>query len=469
MTQESNNNFASKDGNPRAASTRIGAVTAKKLAGQIRHDLRRGPQPGYIDADRMHLNRVIMEPLPPGQMRSICSERRSLRKTSRAMRSNAAIGTRGVITFGAEAAQLFETLTPDQQDAAFREVAQAVADRLATSLHGLVVHCDEATIHAHYQLAAFNLHGQPVSKTTSPKVLSELQDITAEIMARHCPGIERGNRYGDRIAAGADFADTLHKSVKELHRTLPADLAAKREALAALVEAETRAVARVEEMQARVDKLTGKADLTDKDVKRLETYKNRLSDRVSELEIAKSASEAARAEADRLADLARTDRQNEEAKAEKIRAKTAAVVDAVSSLTAEISAGTIKRNSDGRITVAAPERLKPALPEIRPVVSAAVDLVMKVDAARSDLATDQAALRSEQRELINAQNELIKEGLEVQSMKMALKKALSRVLGFIKRRGVDDDAVIEGRAILLDETPILLPAKDATEDTGPGL
>ena len=234
MPQKSNNNSASKDGNPRAASTRIGSCTAKKLAGQIRHDLRRGPQPDYVDADRTHLNRILIEPLPPGQMRAICEDRRALRDTSRAMKSNSAIATRGVITFGSEAAQLFEQLSPDQQDAAFREVAEAVAARLATSLHGLLVHLDESTIHAHYELAAYNVHGEPISKTASPKVLSELQDITAEIMARHCPGIERGTRYGDRIAAGASFADTMHKSVRELHRTLPADLAKKREALADL-------------------------------------------------------------------------------------------------------------------------------------------------------------------------------------------------------------------------------------------
>lgn len=303
MPQKSNNNFASKDGNPKAASTRIGSCTAKKLAGQIRHDLRRGPQPEYVDADRAHLNRILIEPLPPGQMRSICEDRRALRDTQRAMKSNSAVGTRGVITFGAEAAQLFEQLSPDQQDAAFQEVAQAVADRLATSVHGLVVHLDEATIHAHYQLAAYNVHGEPISKTTRPKVLSELQDITAEIMARHCPGIERGTRYGDRIAAGADFADTLHKSVRELHRTLPADLDAKRAKLADLAQAETEAAARVDEMRGRVEKLAEKADLTEKEVKRLATYEKRLSDRLDELKAAQAASEAAKIEADRLAAL----------------------------------------------------------------------------------------------------------------------------------------------------------------------
>lgn len=412
MTQESNNNFASKDGNSKAASTRIGAVTAKKLAGQIRHDLRRGPQPDYVDADRAHLNRVIMEPLPPGQMRAICEERRALRDTTRAMKSNAAIGTRGIITFGSEAAQMFETLTPDQQDAAFREVAQAVADRLATSLHGLCVHMDEATIHAHYQLAAYNIHGEPISKTTSPKVLSELQDITAEIMACHCPGIERGTRYGNRIAAGADFADTLHKSVKELHRTLPADLDAKRAKLADLAQAETDAAGRVDEMRARVQKLAEKADLSEKEVKRLATYEKRLADRLVELKAAEDASEAARAEADRLADLARTDRQDEEAKAEKIRAN-------IESDQRELRAGHIE-------------------------------------------------LQEGQRDLLDGQMQLMTAAAEIHSLRQKLSQALSMVVGWLRRPELSGDMQKEGQELVRDARPLISPAKDAGEDSGPG-
>lgn len=446
-----------KESNPLAASTRIGSVTAKTLAGQLRHDLRRGPQPQYVDAARAHLNRVLIQPLSPGQMRKICQERRALRDTSRAMKSNSAVGTRGVITFGAEAAQLFEQLSPIQQDAAFREVAQAVADRLATSIHGLVVHMDEATIHAHYQLAAYNVHGEPISKTTSPRVLSELQDLTAEIMARHCPGIERGNRYGDRIAAGANFADTLHISVAELHRTLPADLAKKREALADLAKAETEAAARVDEMRGRVEKLAEKADLTEKEVKRLATYEKRLADRLVELKAAEEASEAARVEADRLADLARTDRQDEEARAENIRAKAAAVTDAVTSLTDEISARTIRRREDGRIAADRPDRLKPAMPEIRPVVAAAADLVTGMDAARSAIEADRKALARGRQELQEAR-------AEVAMLRENLKATLRKVYAWIKRKETLEPDRRDGIDLINANTPLI---RSATEKSRP--
>lgn len=446
-----------KESNPLAASTRIGSVTAKTLSGQIRHDLRRGPQPKYVASDRGHLNRVLIQPLPPGQMRKICQERRALRDTSRAMKSNAAIGTRGVITFGAEASRLFERLSPDQQDAAFREVAQAVADRLATSLHGLVVHLDEATIHAHYQLAAYNVHGNPIAKTTSPRVLSELQDITAEAMARHCPGIERGNRYGDRIAAGANFADTLHISVAELHRTLPADLAKKREALADLAKAETEAAARFDEMWERVQKLQQKTELSEKEVKRLETYEKRLADRLNELREAQSASEAARIEAERLADLARADRQQHEEQVVKISAKVEAIAEAVSALSEEVEAGTIRRLNDDRITAAKPERLKPGFPEIRPAVAAAADLVTGMDAARSAIEADRKALARGRQELQEAR-------AEVATLRENLKAALRKVYAWIKRKETLEPDRRDGIDLINANTPLI---RSATEKSRP--
>lgn len=464
MPKKSNN---SADGNPRAASTRIGSATAKTLAGQIRHDHRRGPQPAYVDADRSHLNRVLIEPLPPGQMRAICEERRAVRDTRRAMKSNAAIATLGIITFGSEAAQLFEALTPDQQDAAFRELAQAVADRLATSLHGLVVHDDEATIHAHYELAAYNIHGEPVSTSTSPRVLSELQDIAADIMARHCPGIERGTRYGDRLAAGADHADVIHKSVAELHRTLPVDLAAKRGKLAELATAETEASARVAEMQARVDGLTEKASLSEREAKRLATYEKRLADRLRELEAAGAASEAAKNEADRLAALARADAKKQERSTQSAKAKVDALGVGLVALAHEVSSGTIRRVGD-RVSAAHPEKMHAAFPEIRSAVEAAADLVGDMAAQRKKLEAERKALKDRELKLQSAEE-------EVSTLRRALQKALALVTGWLQRPDLTTDARADAVEIVdeidrveADPFARLLASKNSGEETEPG-
>lgn len=454
--------------NPLAASTRIEAKTASKLSSQMRHDLRRGPQPNYVDAKRSHLNRVLIKNAPIPKMRAICAARRNLRDTKRGIKSNAAIATAGIISFGAEAAKMFNTLSIADQDKAFKILTRLVARRLATTVHGLCVHVDEATIHAHYQLAAVNKFGDPVSKSTSPKVMSELQDLTATVMQKFCPGIERGYRYGDRLAAGADFADTIHKSVRELHQTLPADLEAKRASLAALAADEVAAQARVDEMQDRVSKLHEKAQLSDKELKRLSTYEKRLADRVNELKAAEMASVAARVEAERLADLARTHRQTEEVRAERIHAKATAVQDAVVSLADEVSAMTIRRGDGGRITAAQPERLKPALPEIRPAIAAAADLVMGMDAARSKLASDKEELRAGQRDLIEGQMQLVKAAADVETLRQKLQKALSGVVRWLRRSDLSEDMRQEGKDLVHEYRPLISPPEDPRDDARPG-
>jgi len=230
-----------KSGNSRAAQTRIKGKSAGGIGGQRAHDLRIGPQPDYVDASRAHLNRVLIEPQTGTQLRKICEERRALRTTTRAMKSSAAVGVIGIITFGHEAQKIFKALTPEQQDAAYHETAEAIATRLNTTLTGLVTHGDESAPHAHFQLPAYNLTGRPVSETAKRAALRDLQTITAEVMARHAPGIERGRSKTDRLKAGATPAEVVNRAVAQLHDELPieaaqldAKIAAKRKQSAAL-------------------------------------------------------------------------------------------------------------------------------------------------------------------------------------------------------------------------------------------
>ena len=191
--------------NPRAASIRLETRNASRLYYQRSHDLRKGRLPAYVDPARLNLNRVLIPYPRVCEVRDICKERRSQRETERAMSRTVSIAMTGIITFGSEAAVMFNRLSPGQQDAAFRELVQAAADRLNTSVSGLTVHLDETTIHAHFELVGYTHDGHPLSQTTRPGIFSELQDLTAEIMGRHCPGIERGRRYGERLGHGAEF------------------------------------------------------------------------------------------------------------------------------------------------------------------------------------------------------------------------------------------------------------------------
>src|SRR5690606_6669224 len=126
--------------------------------------------------------------------------------------------------------------------------------------------------------------GQPLTRSMKKGALIEFQDILAEVMGRHAPGIERGRSRAARIEAGADPAAIIHRTVRQLHADLPAELAAKEAELA-------DASAKVKEMRARVETLEAKATLTDKEAKRRETYQARLSVRISEQEAAKTETE----------------------------------------------------------------------------------------------------------------------------------------------------------------------------------
>lgn len=389
-------------------------------------------------------------------MRQIAEDRRAGRETKRAMKSNAAIATAGIITFGNEAAQMFEALSEADQNHAFRLLARAVAMRLRTSLHGLVVHCDEATIHAHFTLAAYDRHGVPLSKSTRPAVLSELQDLTAKVMQRFCPEIERGTRYGDRLAAGADFADVVYKSVKQLHRELPADLANKRAQVAQLEAAEAAARGRVEEMEGRVQKLLQKADLSAQEAKRLETYQNRLRERLKALEATQEASEAARVEAERLTTRATENRLLEEQKASEASRKAEVIRTAVSALITETRESTLRRTESGKLKANAPEKLRPAYPEIAPLVSASADLVMTSLDMKQEIFTAQADLRREREEIDAEKAKIADQWALIGRMRDHLQQLLSRVRFWMFRPNFPKD--------LRDPVKDLIDEADSTID-----
>lgn len=429
----------SKEGNPRSASVRMEADHQTGYAAQRRHDLRIGHQPGYVDSDRLNLNRILIAPPSPCAMRKIAEERRARQPMKRAMKKNAAIATAGIITFGSEAAQMFETLSPEEQDRAFRLLARAVSLRLRTSLHGLVVHRDEATIHCHITLAAHTRDGIPLSKATRPAIMSGLQDLAAQVLQRFCSEIERGHRYGDRVAAGARWSDVIHKSVRELHRDLPRDLAAKRAALAGLTRLEVEAAERVVDLQDRMADLTKTVELKGKEVTHLETLRSGLFVRMTELKAIQAASEAARVEAARLADIAIADRQREEARAKESRAKVNAVTDAISSLSEEVAAKTIKRTPDGNIAVASPERLRSAFSEIQPVIVAAADHVACIDAAEAANAAEREEIDNYMREVAQRGRRLNAVMAENMSLRETLKSTITQLGSWAKKFGITTD------------------------------
>ncbi|SOH95708.1 Plasmid recombination enzyme, partial [Monaibacterium marinum] len=262
--------------NPNAVSVRIEPKTMSRAKFQRRHDFRIGAQPVYVDGDRTELNRPLMplRPLPDIQQENEALRLRAGR--TRKMKSNAAVVTVGIITFGHRAQEAFNRLPDERQDRAFKELAHEIAVQLKTSLEALVVHLDETAIHAHFTLRAYNDDGEPISNATRLGDMSALQYLAAEVMQRFAPEIERGNRKKARLKAGADYPDTLHRTVKQLRADLPQEKATLEAEIEAISLELSDQKASVEKTHRHLRKLEAKAELTEKEIKRKETYSQRL-------------------------------------------------------------------------------------------------------------------------------------------------------------------------------------------------
>lgn len=444
--------------NPRAAMIRVEPKSANRYGGQRRHDLRIGHQPDYVDMSRVHLNRVLVDPLRPSDLRAICEERRSQRETQRAMRSDSSVAMVGLIGFGTEAQDLFSALTSEEQDAAFLEAAQRCADRMRTTVAGLVVHFDETAPHAHVVFPGFDLDGQPLTNTIKRAALRGLQDDVAEVMGRYAPGIERGKSRMERLAAGADYSDTVHRSVRELHRDLPAEIETKRKVVADLSAAQDVARVRADEMQRRVDDLHARAALSDKEVKRLAVYEKRLTDRLDELRKAQAASEEAKRAADHLVDLAHKEADETKAQAGRVVDKARAMVNASVALADEIAAGTVRLNASGKIDAADPDAIRPGLPQLRPALQAGAQAVASFEAQKVALARARHEVDQERQRLVGF-------GLIIEQAQKALRLVLElapRVRSRIRDQSAPPSERREAAAMRRDIVAAVPPLRKAS-------
>ncbi|MGV6888411.1 plasmid recombination protein [Rhodophyticola sp. SM2404] len=366
--------------NPNAVSVRIEPKPMSKAKFQRRHDFRIGAQPDYVDGDRTALNRNLMKlrPLPDIQRENEALRKRAGR--TRKMKSNAAVVTAGIITFGHNAQDVFNRLPIEVQDRAFTELAQEIAAQLNTQLEALVVHLDETAIHAHFTMRAFNDDGEPISNATRLGDMAALQDLAAEVMQRYAPEIERGNRKKARLDAGANYPDTLHRTVKQLHEDLPREKAA----LEAEIEDSEAKVAEqrasLEKTQRLLEKLEAKKELTEKEVKRKETYSRRLEKKQAKmavemeaLEVRRIALETAMArgaeniEREKEAvKVARQKSQDEMAAAQGAKEAYEQGVKALEAVLSEADAETLIYDPDsGKTTMDDPTPLKAAPPKLR--------------------------------------------------------------------------------------------------------
>lgn len=268
-----------------AISVRVKTRSVSATGGDRRHNQRIGRQPGYVDETRTTENSVVLAQPTPAQMSRECLQRRQDafvpgpgKRQPRSMAKDAAVSISGIVTFSTDAQPAIDVLPKAEQDRRFLMAAEAVAKHLGTDVAGVAVHRDESAIHCHFTLYGFGQDGQPVSRKLKKKVLSQLQDVAATAFGDL--GITRGKRISERIRDGEPYSKTINRSVRELHRDLPVELATAQ----AKVAETQKQVADI-----RAERNAGTGNLA-KLEKRQATYEKRLTDR--------------QAEAARLADLA---------------------------------------------------------------------------------------------------------------------------------------------------------------------
>lgn len=275
-------------------SVRFEHRTFARVTGQRRHDLRIGPQPLYVEKDRSHLNRVLVQPKQPTALRDMCEAYRVQRGAKRSIKSDAYIGSSFILTFGTEAQKVILDLEPAFLDEGAQLVAERIAKRLNVDLTGLVLHLDEEALHYHGQTPAVNRDGIPLSKIITREVARELQDIAGAVF-EPVTGIKRGEPKKQKIKRmieeGATQKEidraTVHRSVHQLHEDLPEEIAILEQRLlhanALFLEKEDLLKKAQDKLEAIQKDLAAKAGALDKLTKRVETYERRAAEAQAEI------------------------------------------------------------------------------------------------------------------------------------------------------------------------------------------
>lgn len=238
---------AQKDSNPWAVSVRLKHYNRDRTRFQIAHDMRRGRQPDYVDGDRSHLNSVKAGPEADAYLRAMLERRQLTEPKRKAMLDRVAVMTGGIVTFGHLAQVEVLKLSVERQNAMYREIAGALAERLGNEVTAGAVHRDEEAPHAHFQMPARRAgDGRLMSEVLKPALTSELQDLAASVARRYAPSIERGT---PKAKTGA-----RNKTVRGLHRSQAVDLAERREKIAALDAAIAAKTEELEETEAKIAK-----------------------------------------------------------------------------------------------------------------------------------------------------------------------------------------------------------------------
>lgn len=270
---------------------------AKMVAGRT-HDMRIGRQPAYVDGSRSDQNVVLAcaegyDARGSGWSRFLDREAAQL-EARRVRRTKAGTMWRSAILTFSRAAQELLTTPPDVEA---RRVFEDFSARHGVRLLWAIGHRDESAAHFHAMFE--NVASNGMSLDLDRAALAAEQDIAASHFAHL--GIVRGKKKTQRMLDGEDASTFIHRSVRELHRDLPAELEAARSALADTFASIEKHQARAEAARLKAEEYAGDAQ---KAMERVQRYEERARHAQARWEALQGQIEDLEARCERLRDVA---------------------------------------------------------------------------------------------------------------------------------------------------------------------
>lgn len=224
--------------------------------GRKGHDMRqKGRVPGYVDSAKVDHNSVIIATPSSVQALEMMNDAKDAAGARQKFNKDKnTLLYDGLLSFSYAARSIVHNLSREEQDRRALQSVQSVCDLHGGRLIGLTIHRDETTIHVHFQMLAVGKDGRLLR--ISREECSRRQDVAAQAWADL--GITRGKEKALRIAEGESYAQTIHRSVRELHEDLPRELAELKEANKNFREENAKLIGELEALKREYAELLGR-------------------------------------------------------------------------------------------------------------------------------------------------------------------------------------------------------------------
>jgi len=238
---------------------------------QLKHDRRECKYiPKYIDKSRLEENVVItdsrlahitgyeyLESLNRYRQSTFESGKSGLQR-NRKLTKNNNIAYSGVITFGKEAQALVKG-DRDRLNQLYANIVKRICREYGTGCIHLVAHNDEQAPHAHFVLRMIKKDATLLD--LKQRDMKHIQDMAGEVCREMGYDISRGKPKDERMKDGEPMHKYVHRSVRELHNTLPKALEEKEKL--------------VEDLEAEIKTLEARKKTLTEEVKSLEDQREK--------------------------------------------------------------------------------------------------------------------------------------------------------------------------------------------------